>query len=46
MKRWELSEPGIDAMRLVDAARPEPLPGEVLVKVGIPFTRSIRFAVQ
>lgn len=34
MKRWEVGEPGIDAMRLVDATRPEPLPGEVLVKVG------------
>jgi len=34
IKRWEVSEPGINAMRLVDAIRPEPLLGEVLVRVG------------
>lgn len=33
MKRLGVGEPGIDAMQLVDDARPEPLPGEVLVKV-------------
>jgi len=34
MKRWEVGNPGIHGMRLAEAAHPEPLPGEVLVKVG------------
>lgn len=33
MKRWEVREPGIDAVRLIDAIRPEPRPEEVLVRV-------------
>ncbi|MBZ5707723.1 zinc-dependent alcohol dehydrogenase family protein [Nannocystis pusilla] len=32
MKQWELRTPGLDALRLVQAERPVPGPGEVLVR--------------
>lgn len=33
MKRWEISAYGLDNLRLVDAPRPSPAAGEILVKV-------------
>ncbi|MHB9835122.1 zinc-dependent alcohol dehydrogenase family protein [Paraburkholderia terrae] len=33
MKRWEAHRPGIDALRVEEVVRPEPAPGEVLVRV-------------
>lgn len=33
MRRWEAREAGIAALRLVEAARPEPGPGEALIRV-------------
>jgi NADPH:quinone reductase-like Zn-dependent oxidoreductase len=32
MKRWELSTPGIEALRLVEAERPSPGVGDVLLR--------------